>query len=42
MRDTELDGRFIECMRTLIDEATKAGKGHLGNAVLFEHLRGRR
>lgn len=42
MRDTELDGRFIECMRTLIDEATKAGKSHLGNAVLFEHLRGRR
>ena len=41
MRDAELDGRFIECMRTYIAEATEAGKGDLGNAVLFEHLRHR-
>ena len=41
MRDAELDGRFIECMRTYIAEATEAGKGKLGNAVLFEHLRRR-
>lgn len=39
IRDAELDGRFIECMRTYIAEATEAGKGNLGNAVLFEHLR---
>jgi 3-hydroxyisobutyrate dehydrogenase-like beta-hydroxyacid dehydrogenase len=41
MRDAELDGRFVECMRTYIAEATEAGKGNLGNAVLFEHLRHR-
>ena len=41
MRDAELDGRFIECMRTYIAEATEAGKGNLGNAALFEHLRRR-
>ena len=41
IRDAELDGRFIECMRTYIAEATEAGKGNLGNAVLFEHLRRR-
>jgi 3-hydroxyisobutyrate dehydrogenase-like beta-hydroxyacid dehydrogenase len=41
MRDAELDGRFIECMRTYIAEATEAGKGKLGNAALFEHLRRR-
>jgi hypothetical protein len=28
-------------MRTYIAEATDAGKGNLGNAVLFEHLRRR-
>ncbi len=39
MRDAELDGRFIECMRTYIAEANQAGKSKLGNAVLFEHLR---
>lgn len=41
MRDAELDGRFIECMRTYIAEATEAGKGNLGNAALFEQLRRR-
>ncbi len=41
IRDAELDGRFIECMRAYIAEATEAGKGNLGNAVLFEHLRRR-
>lgn len=41
MRDAELDGRYIECMRTYIAEATEAGKGNLGNAALFEHLRRR-
>ena len=41
MRDAELDGRFIECMRTYIAEAAEAGKSKLGNAVLFEHLRRR-
>ncbi len=39
VRDAGLDGRFIECMRTYIAEATDAGRSHLGNAVLFEHLR---
>jgi len=39
MRDAELDCRFIECMRSYIAEATRAGKGDLGNAVLFELLR---
>ena len=42
MRDTELDVRFIECMRSYIAEAIEAGKGNLGNAVLFQHLRRRR
>jgi 3-hydroxyisobutyrate dehydrogenase-like beta-hydroxyacid dehydrogenase len=41
IRGAELDGRFIECMRTYIAEATEAGKGNLGNAALFEHLRRR-
>ncbi len=39
VREAGLDGRFIECMRTYIAEATDAGKAGLGNAVLFEHLR---
>ncbi len=42
MRDAKLDGRLIECMRTYIAEATEAGKGNLGNAILFDHLRHRR
>lgn len=41
MRDAELDGRFIECMRRYIAEASEAGKGNLGNAVHFEQLRRR-
>ena len=41
MRNADLDGRFIESMRTYIAEATEADKSHLGNAVLFELLRGR-
>ena len=39
VREAGLDERFVECMRTYIAEAIDAGKGHLGNAVLFEHLR---
>ena len=39
VREAGLDERFVECMRTYISEATDAGKGNLGNAVLFEHLR---
>ena len=41
MREAGLDGRFIACMRSYIAEASEAGKGNLGNAVLFEHLRRR-
>ena len=41
MQDAELDRRFVECMRTYIAEAIEAGKGNLGNAVLFELLRRR-
>lgn len=41
VRDAKLDERFVECMRTYIAEAVDAGKGDLGNAVLFEHLRRR-
>ena len=41
VQDAGLDRRFIECMRTYIAEAIDAGKGNLGNPVLFEHLRRR-
>jgi hypothetical protein len=41
MRDAEIDGRFVESMRSYAAEAIEAGKGNLSNAVLFEFLRGR-
>ena len=41
VREAGLDQRFVECMQTYIAEAIAAGKGDVGNAVLFEHLRRR-
>jgi len=41
MQDAELDGRFVESMRSYISEANEAGKGNLSNAVVFEFLRRR-
>ena len=39
VREAGLDGRFVDGMRTYVAEAIEAGRGNLGNAVLFEHLR---
>ena len=37
-RELHLHGRSIDCMRSYVAEATRAGKGSFGNAVLFDLL----